>query len=119
MASSQSAGVKARAVIHERRSNTNVAAFAVGLPLGAAILGVILFGPLRTSPAHRYVSHPVECVEVIMFCCALGALGAKLWRSQTERAACRMEILPPWDGRAVPVTEGSKLLAGLSKLPGT
>ena len=47
MASSQSAGVKARPVTHERRSNTTVAAFVVGLPLGAAILGVILFGPLQ------------------------------------------------------------------------
>lgn len=117
MAPSQSAGPKARPVTHERRSNSTVAAFAVGLPLGAAILGVILFGPLRESPAHRYVSHPVECVEVVMFCCALGALGAKLARSLMERAACRTEILPPWDGKAMPVAEGSKLLATLGKLP--
>src|SRR5207237_1221128 len=52
-----------------------------------------------------------------MFCCALGALGAKLLRSLTEHAACRTEILPPWDGKALPVTEGNKLLATLGKLP--
>jgi biopolymer transport protein ExbB/TolQ len=89
----------------------------VGLPLAAGILYVIHFGPLRETVARRYVSHPVECVEVIMFCGALGALGAKLLRNWAERGACRREILPPWDGQALPVTEASKLLSGLSQLP--
>src|SRR5438132_14138028 len=97
MTSSQSAGAKERAVAG-RRASTTVAAFVFGLPMATAILYVLLIGPLSDTLAHRYVSHPVECVEVVMFCCAVSALGAKLWRYRTERAACRADLLPPWDG---------------------
>src|SRR5262249_51244807 len=66
-----------------RRCNTTVAAFVLGLPLAAAVLGV-LYGPLKDTPVFRYVEHRVECVEVVMFCCALGTLGAKLWQNLFE-----------------------------------
>jgi biopolymer transport protein ExbB/TolQ len=85
--------------------------------MAAGILCLIHLGPLRETTLRRYVSHPVECVEVVMFCGALGALGAKLWGHRTERRACGATILPPWDGQAVAVTEAGKLLAELSKLP--
>jgi biopolymer transport protein ExbB/TolQ len=80
-------------------------------------LGLIHWGPLRETTLRRYVSHPVECVEVVMFCGALGALGAKLWGYRTERRASRLAVLPPWDGQAVAVTEAGKLMAELNKLP--
>jgi biopolymer transport protein ExbB/TolQ len=101
----------------DRRSRSTLAAFVLGLPLAAGILYVLYFGPLRDTPAHRYVSHPVECVEVVMFCSALGALGTKLLGSRSERRACATPVLPPWDGKAVPVSEASRLLAGLARLP--
>lgn len=101
----------------ERRSRTTLAAFAVGLPLAAAVLSVLLVGPLRDTPARRYVSHEVEWVEVAMFCCAVAALGAKGLSTFAERRACRAELLPPWDGETVPVAEAGPLLDRLGQLP--
>jgi hypothetical protein len=101
----------------ERRTRSTLAAFLVGLPLAAGLLYLIHFGPLRNTVARRYVSHPVEYVEVVMFCGALGALGAKLWNYRTERRACWAEVLPRWDGQAVPVDEAAQLLTGLRALP--
>jgi biopolymer transport protein ExbB/TolQ len=101
----------------QRRPRTTMAAFLLGLPLAAGILCTIHFGPLRETPLRRYVGHPVEGVEVLMFCFALGALGAKLWGHRRERRACRTEIVPPWNGQAVPVAQASPLLAGLRQRP--
>jgi biopolymer transport protein ExbB/TolQ len=94
-----------------------VAAFLVGLPLAALALGLIHFGPLRHTVAFRYVEHPVEWVEVALFCCALGALGAKLWRARREAEACHAPALPRWDGKPVPVEEAVGLLAAARKMP--
>jgi biopolymer transport protein ExbB/TolQ len=100
-----------------RRSLTTVAAFAVGLPLAGGVLALIHLGALAGTPLHHYLSHAVEQVEVVMFCLAVSALGAKLWQNVGERRACRAEVLPPWDGRPVPVAEAPKLLATVNGLP--
>jgi biopolymer transport protein ExbB/TolQ len=100
-----------------RRSLTTVAAFVVGLPLGGGILTLIHMGALAGTPLDHYLSHAVEQVEVVMFCLAISALGAKVWQYFGERRACRADVLPAWDGRAVPVTEAPKLLAGVNCLP--
>jgi hypothetical protein len=118
MAGSQPSAPADRAVSRPRRSPSTLAAFLIGVPLATGLLAFVNYGPLRDTPLQRYVSHKVECVEVLMFCMALGALLAKLASSWTERRACRREILPPWDGKAVGVAEAGKLLAGLSRLPG-
>ncbi len=117
MTSPQPSVASERAARRERRSRTTLAAIVVGLPLAAGILCLIHFGPWQNTVARRYLSHPVECVEVVMFCGALGALGAKWLATFSERRACRVTILPPWDGLAVAVTEAGKLLAGLNELP--
>jgi biopolymer transport protein ExbB/TolQ len=100
-----------------RRSATTVAAFVIGLPLAAGILYAVQRGMLGGVDGARYVHHPVEKVEVVMFCCAVGALAAKLWRTLAERAAFRVEALPPWDGKPAPVSAAGELLAGLQRLP--
>jgi hypothetical protein len=84
-----------------RRLWTTVAAFVLGLPLAAGVLTLIHLSEDETL--LRYVHHDVENVEVVLFCCALGALLAKFWAYRTEKAACTMEVLPPWNGQAVPV----------------
>ncbi len=99
------------------RPSTNFAAFAVGIPLGILLLFLFHKGPLHRTFLYRYIERPVEGVELIMFCCALGALGAKYVQSLLERRAFRVEILPPWTGRPVPLTEASNLRAGLQRLP--
>jgi biopolymer transport protein ExbB/TolQ len=81
------------------------------------VLCLIYFGPFRQTVALRYVSHPVECVEVVMFCMAVGALAAKMKRYFVERRACRSRILPAWDGRTVAVSEAANLLHELDRLP--
>ena len=102
-----------------RRSRTTAASFGLGLPLAAAILAAVHLGPEPVrATAGRYLEHPVEWVEVVLFSCAIGALGSKLWQARAERAACAADVLPPWDGKPLPVGEAAKLLAGLQRLPG-
>jgi biopolymer transport protein ExbB/TolQ len=100
-----------------RRPLTTVAAFAVGLPLAGGALALIHLGALDGTPLGHYLSHAVEQVEVVMFCLAVSALAAKLWQHVGERRACGADVLPPWDGRPVPVAEALKLLAGVNCLP--
>src|SRR5207244_4257021 len=42
---------------------------------------------------------------------------AKFWHSRAERGACEAEVLPPWDGRPVPVGEAADLLAAVNRQP--
>src|SRR5437660_8833530 len=107
-ASSSSAGMD-RAVARARRSTVLPALF-IGVPLATAILAVLYSAPLRDSKAHEYVKNPVECVEVVMFCVALGALGTKLLRHVNEHRATRLNLLPDWDGKPIPVSEASAQL---------
>ncbi len=103
-----------------RRTNTTLAAFMVGLPLAAAVLAGVRYGAEHVDALKEqghYVSNPVECVEVVLFCCAIGALAAKVLRNRVERRACRIDVLPPWDGRPVPPAEAPKLLAAVRKQP--
>ncbi len=99
--------------------STTWIAFAAGIPLTCAILGALHpdFGLLSETGVSRYLKHSVECVEVLLFCCAFSALATKFWRSRAERAACAVSVLPPWDGRPVPVSEAPGLLAVLERQP--
>jgi hypothetical protein len=103
--------------IHAGPRSTTWAAFAFGLPAALLILVPLQIGPLAAWHFARYFKHKVECVEVVLFCCAMGALGAKLLRSRSERAACWSNPLPPWDGRPVPATEAPGLLDTLRRQP--
>jgi hypothetical protein len=98
------------------RPNTNFAAFAVGIPLGIVLLFLFHKGPLHHTFLYRYIERPVEGVELIMFCCAISALGAKYVQSLVERRAFHIEILPPWNGRPVPVSDANTLRSGLERV---
>jgi hypothetical protein len=93
------------------------AAFLVGVPLAVLLLLPLRIGPLAECHLARYVKHTVECVEVLLFCCAIAALAAKFLFSLAERSACDTNLLPPWDGRVVPTSEAPGLLAGLRSQP--
>lgn len=114
-ASSSSAAVD-RAAGRARRSSV-LPALLIGVPLAAAILAVLYSEPLKESKAHEYVKNPIECVEVVMFSVALGALGTKLLRHVSERRASRLELLPAWDGKPVALTEAAGLLNQLHGVP--
>ncbi len=99
-----------------RRPLTTVAAFGVGVPLAAAVLALVRGGALAGTALGHYVSHTVEQVELVLFCLAVSGLLAKVWQNVAERRAFRAAVLPPWDGRVVPVAEATQLLAGVSRL---
>ena len=103
-----------------RRSGNTFAAFLIGIPLAVAVLGYAFYGPLPPNIREivvRYLSHSVEQVEVILFCCALGTLVVKLCGTLTEKRALRNELIPAWDGKPIPAKEAPKLLAALKRQP--
>jgi biopolymer transport protein ExbB/TolQ len=116
MSQPERTGGRERPAQRRPRSFVTLAALGLGAPLAVGVLALVNLGPLKDTPLHRYVSHPVENVEVLMFCCALAALLAKLLGSWKEGAACRREPLPPWDGQAVHAAEAGRLLSGLRGL---
>jgi hypothetical protein len=89
--------------------------FLVGIPLACVILAFIRLGPLQGSPLERYVHHPVEMVEVLLFSCAMAALATKFVAGLGERTACRLQLLPPWDGQPVPISEVPRLRADVQE----
>ncbi|MBM4069215.1 MAG: MotA/TolQ/ExbB proton channel family protein [Planctomycetes bacterium] len=92
-----------------RPALANLAAFVFGLPLGVAVLAIILYGPFEDTELRRYVEHPVEHAEVVLFCCGLGLLVGKLLAQAKERAAFRSINVPAWDGQPAPVQEAETL----------
>jgi biopolymer transport protein ExbB/TolQ len=86
-----------------------VAAFLIGVPLAAGILAGIHLTPIKDTEIARYVSHPVEKVEVVLVCCAVGALFLKLLGWLIERGAGRITLLPRWNGQPVPVGDALTL----------
>ncbi len=100
-----------------RRPGTTLAAFLIGLPLAAAILGGIHSTFPDDSIVIRYIHHPVENVAVVLFCCAIGTLAAKFWQALFEHSALRRTPLPPWDGKPVSTSQAPALLTGTLRLP--
>ncbi|MBI1913218.1 MAG: MotA/TolQ/ExbB proton channel family protein [Planctomycetes bacterium] len=96
--------------------NTGVA-FALGVPLAVAIIVVGGLDSFEGTVLQRYLHHPIERVEIVVFCCALGALAAKFVNGRAQRRALAMPLLPPWDGRPQPPAEASALLAEVSRRP--
>lgn len=93
------------------------ATFVIGVPLGLGVLWAMLEGPWQESEWKRYVEHPVEMAEVLLFCCALTALAGKMLGCLRERWAFTHELLPAWNGRAVPVTQAKTLHEHLQGQP--
>ena len=91
------------------------AAFVIGVPLGVGALWAMLEGPWQDSEWKRYVEHPVEMAEVLLFFCALTALAGKMLGCLRERWAFVHELLPAWNGQAVPVTQAKALQAQFAR----
>jgi biopolymer transport protein ExbB/TolQ len=102
----------------ERRGTTFAALF-FGVPLSAGFLALFCFdkSPLHYLPQSRYFHNPVEWVEVVLFCCALSALGTKLWRHFWEGRAAGIKPSPAWDGKPIAAREAASLLGHLSHQP--
>ncbi|MFN4260422.1 MAG: MotA/TolQ/ExbB proton channel family protein, partial [Gemmataceae bacterium] len=104
-------------MIRQRRSGTVMGAVLLGLPLAAGMLALAHQGPLQGTVVQRYLQHPVEVAELVLFCCAMGALAIKMLGYLQEKMASRVEFLPRWDGKPVAVQEASYLLAEWQQLP--
>src|SRR5215471_11866055 len=98
-------------------SGNTALAFVLGLPLAFAIIYVGGLDSFEGSTLQRYLHHPIERVEIVVFCCALGGLAAKFYNGRAQRRALTMPLLPPWDGRPQPPAEASTLLADVSHRP--
>jgi biopolymer transport protein ExbB/TolQ len=98
-------------------SLAGAAAFIVGVPLGFGVLGAILHGPWRESEWTRYVEHPVEQTEVVLFCCALTVLAVKLLGWLRERWALRCQLLPRWNGQPAPIEAAKALREQFARQP--
>lgn len=89
-------------------------ALVFGLPLTAGVL-LFLHQPMfEDTLVQRYVHHPIEQIEIGVFCCALAALVAKALGCLRQRRAVRAGMLPAWDGVSVPPAAAQPLLAQLS-----
>jgi len=79
------------------------AAIIVGLPLAALALAATHFSPVGRELFDRYLAHPLEQVELALFCCGMGVFLVKLWSLRGEWAALEeTDWLPAWNG--VPAT---------------
>jgi len=100
-----------------RRASSTLAALLIGLPLAAGSLALFHFGPLRHSPAFRYVEWPIQWVEIVFMGIGLGALLVRLWSLAQERSALRLEVLPSWQGPPLPPEKAAELLHKLHQSP--
>jgi biopolymer transport protein ExbB/TolQ len=77
-----------------RGSLATLSAFMLGVPLGMGVLWLLHYGPLQNEEVKRYTRHEVEQAEVILFCCALMAIAAKLLGYFRERKVFGRDLLP-------------------------
>jgi hypothetical protein len=92
--------------------------FLLGIPLGVGLLVLCSEkGPFYNEQMHRYMEHSAEQAAIVLFTCAICALLGKLLIFTKERAACRWELLKPWDGKAIPVSDAEAIIKGLSLRP--
>lgn len=75
------------------------AAIVAGIPLAALALAGARFSPVGRELLDRYLAHPLEQVELALFCCGMGVFLVKLWSLRREWAALGYEgWLPAWNG---------------------
>jgi len=92
------------------RSRALVLALVLGVPLGVGLLaGADAFLP-EGSLLRRYLQHPVEKVEVVLFCCAVIALLVKLLDVPRQYLALGRPVLPTSAGEPVPAGDADTYL---------
>jgi len=101
----------------DSKARTTWVAFAFGIPLAAAVIAVLKHPTFHGTLAQRYVSHPVELVEIVLFCIAIGNFLVKYLQSLRERRALQTQIIPDWNGQPVSADEAPKLLEALDRQP--
>lgn len=86
----------------------------IGVPLAVGFWSLVMFGPIDVPIMKRYLGHPVEFVEIVMFSCAITALTFKLSKIIKEKSALRQTLIPVWDNIQVHPLETTTLLENLN-----
>ncbi len=92
-------------------------ALSVGVPIAIGFWCFVMFGPIDAPLVKRYLGHPVEFVEIVMFSCAITALIYKYFRIKKEKTALRIKILPDWESKTLHPIESEKILAHIGTSP--
>lgn len=94
----------------------SIAVLAVGIALGAALLAWCQSGAETGSLLHRYTSHPIEKVCVLLFACAVAVLAAKAAVALVNLFVPADAIIPEWDGKPQPAESAVGLFDRLQDL---
>jgi len=86
----------------------------IGVPIAVGFWSLVMFGPIDVPIMKRYLGHPVEFVEIVMFSCAITALIFKLSKIIKEKSALRQTLIPVWDNIQVHPLETTTLLENLN-----
>lgn len=73
-----------------------------------------MYGPIESPIMKRYLGHPVEFVEIVMFSCAITALVFKLSKILKEKNALHKTLIPVWDNIQIHPLETTNLLENLN-----
>lgn len=86
----------------------------IGIPVAVGFWIMVMFGPIESPIMKRYLGHPVEFVEIVMFSCAITALIFKFSKIIKEKNALRKTLIPVWDNIQVHPLETATLLENLN-----
>lgn len=92
-------------------------ALSIGIPIAVGFWCFVMFGPIDVPLLKRYLGHPVEFVEIVMFSCAITALIYKYFRINKEKTALRTKILPEWENKTLHPMESEKILSHIGTSP--
>ncbi|MFM7538757.1 MAG: MotA/TolQ/ExbB proton channel family protein [Planctomycetota bacterium] len=86
------------------------AAIVAGLPLAAIALVATRFAPFGRELFDRYLAHPLEQVELALFCCGMGVFIVKLWSLRSEwQALDKDDWLPAHNGAPLAAGEAASM----------
>ncbi len=93
------------------------AAFMAGVPLFGLLYVGARFSPVGGELLRRYLSHPIELVELALFCLGLGAFIGRMWGLRLERAALTRLPLPAQAPGSTDPATAPELLRSLKSQP--
>lgn len=86
----------------------------IGIPFAVGFWSLVMYGPIESPIMKRYLGHPVEFVEIVMFSCAITALVFKLSKILKEKNALHKTLIPVWDNIQIHPLETTNLLENLN-----
>lgn len=88
-----------------------------GIPIGISLWALVIFGPIENPTLKRYLGHPVEFVELVMFSTAVTSLVWKYGKIRREKSVLKMKLFPAWDGNQIHPKLAGGILEQLGSTP--